>query len=88
MNESDQNSSNAVNIASYLVQAAKFQPAQRAVVYPIGRDSKGHIAYSHLTFAQLDREIARSTTHIDGALDLGQGEGTNRTPSPDHVPVG
>ncbi len=31
-------------------------PDQRAVVCPAGRDLSGRVAYSHLTFQQLDRE--------------------------------
>ena len=45
-----------VNIASYLTRRAKTQPHKRAVVYPAGRDNKGLIAYSHLTFLQLDQK--------------------------------
>jgi acyl-CoA synthetase (AMP-forming)/AMP-acid ligase II len=56
MNESGQNSRNIFNIAHYLVQAARNSPEKRAVVYPLSRDRKGRVAYSHLTFAQLDRE--------------------------------
>jgi acyl-CoA synthetase (AMP-forming)/AMP-acid ligase II len=55
MDDSEKNS-NFVNIASYLRQAAKKQPYKRAVVYPAGRDKNGRIAYSHLTFLQLDQE--------------------------------
>ena len=55
MSDSEKNS-NLVNIASYLNQAAKNQPYKRAVVCPAGRDKKGRIAYSHLTFLQLDQE--------------------------------
>jgi acyl-CoA synthetase (AMP-forming)/AMP-acid ligase II len=47
---------NYVNIASYLTRTAKTQPYKRAVVYPAGRNKKGRIAYSHLTFMQLDQE--------------------------------
>ena len=35
---------------------ARIQPFKRAVVAPVGRDRRGHVAYSHLTFQQLDRE--------------------------------
>jgi len=35
---------------------AEIAPYKRAVVYPAGRDNYGRIAYSHLTFMQLDRE--------------------------------
>jgi acyl-CoA synthetase (AMP-forming)/AMP-acid ligase II len=51
-----QNDNAYVNIASYLTRTAKEQPYRRAVVYPAARDKKGRIAYSHLTFLQLDQE--------------------------------
>lgn len=35
---------------------ARRVPHQRAVVCPAGRDATGRLAYSHLTFQQLDRE--------------------------------
>ena len=47
---------NAVNVSSYLKRMAEIAPYKRAVVYPAGRDNYGRIAYSHLTFLQLDRE--------------------------------
>ena len=55
MNEADPDN-NYVNIASYLTRRAIAQPHKRAVVCPAGRDKKGRIAYSHLTFLQLDQE--------------------------------
>ena len=45
-----------VNVSSYLKRTAKIQSYKRAVVYPAGRDNYGRVAYSHLTFLQLDRE--------------------------------
>lgn len=56
MNKSEPVNSEYVNIASYLKQAAETQPFKRAVVFPATRDKKGRIAYSHLTFLQLDQE--------------------------------
>ena len=56
MSKPDPNSRQLVNIASYLNQAAKTRPYKRAVVYPAGRDLSGRVAYSHLTFLQLDQE--------------------------------
>jgi len=47
---------NVVNVSSYLKRMAETAPYKRAVVYPAGRDNYGRIAYSHLTFLQLDRE--------------------------------
>lgn len=43
------------NIAHYLPAIAREYPFQRAVVFPEGRDRTGRVAYTHLTFAQLDR---------------------------------
>ncbi|NNL78026.1 MAG: AMP-binding protein, partial [Desulfobacterales bacterium] len=56
MSKPEPNSRQVVNIASYLNQAAKTRPYKRAVVYPAGRDLSGRVAYSHLTFLQLDQE--------------------------------
>jgi acyl-CoA synthetase (AMP-forming)/AMP-acid ligase II len=35
---------------------AREQPYKRAAMFPAGRDPNGRVAYSHLTFRQLDRE--------------------------------
>jgi acyl-CoA synthetase (AMP-forming)/AMP-acid ligase II len=45
-----------VNVAKHLKTMARIQPYRRAVVYPAARDNNGRVAYSHLTFRQLDRE--------------------------------
>jgi len=45
-----------VNVSVYLRRMAEIQPYKRAVVYPVGWDEKGRIAYTHLTFLQLDQE--------------------------------
>lgn len=45
-----------VNVASHLRTMARIQPYKRAVVCPCGRDSQGRVAYTHLTFRQLDIE--------------------------------
>jgi acyl-CoA synthetase (AMP-forming)/AMP-acid ligase II len=45
-----------VNVASHLKRMASIKPYKKAVVYPAGRDNYGRVAYSHLTFLQLDRE--------------------------------
>ena len=47
---------NSNNIARRLSEIAERYPHQRAVVFPAGRDAAGRLAYSHLTFQQLDRE--------------------------------
>jgi len=45
-----------VNVATYLRRMARRQPYKRAVVCPAGRDDEGRVAYTHLTFRQLDIE--------------------------------
>lgn len=45
-----------VNVAVYLRTMARIQPYKRAVVCPGGRDSQDRVAYTHLTFRQLDIE--------------------------------
>ena len=44
-----------VNIASTMEQRAAAAPLQRAVVFPEGRDRSGNVAWTHLTFQQLNR---------------------------------
>ncbi len=44
------------NIASYLPAVAAKNPFKRAVVFPNGRDSKGRVKYTQLTFSQLNTE--------------------------------
>lgn len=45
-----------LNIADRLRESAAVVPNQRAVVFPQGRDSRGRVAYTQLTFRQLDQE--------------------------------
>ncbi len=52
----DTASAHTVNVAHYLKTMARVQPYRRAVVAPTTRDNHGRVAYSHLTFRQLDRE--------------------------------
>jgi olefin beta-lactone synthetase len=49
-------SEHTVNVALRLKSMARAQPYRRAVVCPANRDANGRVAYSHLTFRQLDRE--------------------------------
>ena len=42
------------NIASWLEQRVQERPFQKAVVFPEGRDAKGHAAWTHLTFKGLN----------------------------------
>ncbi len=46
----------SVNVANHMKNMAALQPYKRAVVYPAGQDKDGRVAYSHLTFLQLDQK--------------------------------
>lgn len=61
------------NIAHYLPAMARQYPFQRAVVFPEGRDRTGRVAYTHLTFGQLDRLCDR---YAWGLRDAGVRQGT------------
>jgi acyl-CoA synthetase (AMP-forming)/AMP-acid ligase II len=52
----DQPARRTVNVATYLRRMARIQPYKRAVVCPSGRDGESRVAYTHLTFRQLDIE--------------------------------
>ena len=54
-----------VNVATYLQDISRITPYSRAVVCPCGRDAEGRVAYTHLTFRQLDIE----SDCIAGGLD-------------------
>jgi len=60
--------SDQVNIAERLRESARLYPHQKAVVFPVGRDSLGRVTYTHLTFAQLDEESDRLAK---GLVDFG-----------------
>lgn len=51
--------SDFLNIADRLRTAARCAAHQRAVVFPEGRDRAGRVAWTHLTFRQLDQEADR-----------------------------
>lgn len=61
------------NIASRLVENARIAPYRRAVVAPAGRDRAGRVAWSHLTYAQLEE---RSNALARGLRRAGIGRGT------------
>ncbi len=46
-----------LNIADRLRRSAELVPTQRAVVFPESRDRAGRVAWTHLTFQQLDEEV-------------------------------
>ena len=63
----EQSDASTVNVATYLRTMARVQPYKRAVVSPAGRDRHGRVAYSHLTFRQLDIEsdcLAQGLDHV------------------------
>lgn len=61
------------NVAHHLRTMARVQPYRRAVVYPAAHDHNGRVAYSHLTFRQLDRE---SDCFAHGLIQAGITRGT------------
>jgi acyl-CoA synthetase (AMP-forming)/AMP-acid ligase II len=54
--ENRTNEGQIVNVARYLSEMALTQPYRKAVIYPAHRHPSGRMAYTHLTFRQLDRE--------------------------------
>lgn len=62
-----------LNIADRLRESAKMVPWQAAVVFPEGRDKVGRVAYTQLTFQQLDEESDRLAR---GLVAMGAGPGT------------
>jgi acyl-CoA synthetase (AMP-forming)/AMP-acid ligase II len=59
--------SNRLNVAGYLKRMARVQPFKRAVVYPHARDRSGRVAYTHVTFQQLDLESDRLAFGLEKA---------------------
>lgn len=57
-----------VNIADRLRRSSQIVPTQRAVVFPESRDRAGRVAWTHLTFEQLDAEVDAIAR---GLIDLG-----------------
>src|SRR5262249_37030333 len=47
------------NVAAHLAEMARRQPHTLAVVFPQGRDRYGRVAYTHLTYRQLNQECDR-----------------------------
>lgn len=73
-----------INVSIKLKAMAELQPYKRAVVYPVTKDDAGRIAYSHLTFEQLDTESDRIA---NGLAEIGITRGMRTIlmvkPSPD-----
>ncbi|WP_432822122.1 fatty acid CoA ligase family protein [Trichloromonas sp.] len=53
------------NIAGHLPKMARLQPCTPAVYFPQGRDRRGRISHTHLTFAQLERESNRIAAGLE-----------------------
>lgn len=58
------------NIASYLTAVVEKAPSRTAVLYPLGRDAAGRVAYRAMTFQQLDEESDR---YAHGLTRIGVG---------------
>ncbi|MBW2218895.1 MAG: AMP-binding protein [Deltaproteobacteria bacterium] len=56
-----------VNVSYFLKENSNKFPYKRAVVFPEGRDGNGRVAYTHLTFRQLDRESDRIAAGLEKA---------------------
>jgi acyl-CoA synthetase (AMP-forming)/AMP-acid ligase II len=51
--------SDLVNVAAYLPEMARRQPAQSAVIWSSGRDQRGRPLYARWNFAELNQEVDR-----------------------------
>lgn len=56
-----------VNVSYYLKRISRCTPYKKAVYFPAGRDPNGRVAYTHLSFLQLDRESDRLAHGLDKA---------------------
>ena len=73
MNPEPVNASNLVNVSNHLRRMSEKHPHKRAVVCAVDRDKYGRVAYSHLTFQQLDQE---SDCYAHGLENAGIRQGT------------
>lgn len=53
------NNNPCVNMADFICKNAKLCPNKRAIVFPFSRDYANRVAYTHLTFEQLEDETNR-----------------------------
>jgi len=67
------NNLSSCNVSDHLRRMSEKHPHKRAVVYPAFRDKYGRVAYSHLTFQQLDR---KSDYYAYGLENAGIKQGT------------
>ncbi len=72
-NDSLPENNSIFNISSHLREAAARHPHRRAVVVPETRDRAGRIAYTHLTFSELENE---SDAMAFGLTSIGITRGT------------
>ena len=63
---------NSSNIASYLTAVAEKAPSRTAVLYPLGHDTGGRVAYHTMTFRELNEESDR---FAHGLKKIGVGRG-------------
>ena len=61
-----------MNIACHLIEQSQERPYQCAIVFPEGRDANGRVAYTQLTFKQLNEESDR---FAQGFVSFGIGRG-------------
>jgi len=61
-----------MNISNYLRKMAIKFPSKRAVVCPVGKDKYNRIAYTHLTFHQLDQDSDRLAHSLE-RIGIGRG---------------
>jgi acyl-CoA synthetase (AMP-forming)/AMP-acid ligase II len=59
------NQNDFVNVAAYLKKMAEIQPYKKSVIYPESRDINRRVAYTHLTFQQLDQESDRLAVALE-----------------------
>lgn len=77
-----------VNLSISAQEAAKKFPYKRAIIFPEGRDSRGHVSYTQLTFEQLSHDI---DAYARGLRSISIGPGMRvcflMTPSLEFLPI-
>jgi len=53
------------NVASYLPNMAEEKPHKPALAFPQGQDKNGRVAYTYMTFSQLNQESSRYAHALD-----------------------
>ena len=76
------------NIAARLEAQAKARPFQRGVVFPHGRDAAGNVAWTHLSFRELnDRADAYARGFVDAGIVPGDRVSLLVKPCLDFIPL-